>query len=58
MYIVFRAILYVTTKLFRDLARCKRIVMDIAFNSIELFSLISEDFEKCTTTGSGATKDD
>jgi hypothetical protein len=58
VYIVFRAILNVTTELFRDLAWCKRIVMDIAFNSMELFSLISEDFEKCTTAGSGATKDD
>ena len=58
MYIVFRAILNVATELSRDLAWWKRIVMDIAFDSIELFSLISEDFEKCTTTGSGATKDD
>ena len=58
MYIVFRAVLDVATEMFRDLAWCKRIVIDIAFDSIELFSLISEDFEKGTTTGSGATKDD
>ena len=58
MYIVFRAILDVATELSRDLTWCKRIVIDIAFDSIEFFSLVSEDFEKGTTTGSRATKDD
>ena len=50
MYIVFRAILNVTTEMFRDLAWCKRVVVDIAFDSVELLSLIGENFEKCTTT--------
>jgi hypothetical protein len=58
VYIVFRAILNVATELSRNLAWCKGIVMDIAFDSVELFSLISEDFEKRTTARSGATKDD
>jgi hypothetical protein len=56
--IVFRAILNVATELFQDLAWRKGIVMDIALDSIELFSLIGENFEKCTATRSGATKDD
>ena len=58
MYIVFRAVLNVTTELSRDLARRKRIVVDITLDSVELFSLISKNFEKCATARSGATKDD
>ena len=58
MYIVFRAILNVTTEMSRDLAWCKRVVVDVAFDSVEFFSLISKDFEKSTATGSGAAQDD
>jgi hypothetical protein len=58
VYIVFRAILNVTTELSRDLLWCERIVIDIAFDGIELFSLISDDLEKCTASRSGATKND
>jgi len=58
MYVVFRAILNVTAILTRDLGWCKRIVINIALDGMEFFSLISKDFEKCTTTGTGTTKDD
>lgn len=57
MYVVFRAILNVTAVLARDLMWCKRIVVDIAFDRIKFFSLVSKDFEKCTASGSGTAKD-
>ena len=62
LYIVFRAILNVTTeKMSRDLAWCKRIVMDIAFDqrSRTILSDWQRTFGKCATQFyPGRTKDE
>jgi hypothetical protein len=59
-YTLFGPMVVVGRSKLQERKRCvegERVVMYIAFDSIELFSLI-EEFEKCTTTGSGETKDD